>query len=156
MTDSLLTPDAAEADALVAQGWARLCVPAIGVSESPTGICANASLPWAGPDFAAVRGPLLLYSNATGADVPGSSPLVRCIVDGAPARHFVDSSAACRSGTGRLDMVLGYGAASRDGLFSREVRRCAAAGTPPQRWYSVSNSPCADGDTDEGIVGYSV
>lgn len=159
--DTLLTPDAAEADALVTRGWTRLCAPAIGATESPTGVCANASLPWAGPDFAAVRGPLLLYSNATGAGVPGAAPLVRCVIDGTPPRHFVDGSAACRGGTGRPEFVLGYGTASRDGLFSREVRRCAAnatagAAAQPQRWYSVANSPCAAGDVDEGIVGYSV
>ena len=155
--DALLTPDPVEAAALVAQGWTRLCAPAIGASESPTGVCANASLPWAGPAFDAVRGPLLLYANATGAGVPGAPPLVRCIVEGqGPTRHFVDSGAACRGGTGRPEMVVGYGAGSRDGLFSREVRRCSVGGATPQRWYSVSNSPCGAGDADEGIVGYSV
>jgi hypothetical protein len=159
--DSLLTPDSAEADRLAAEGWSRLCVPAIGTSESPTGICANASLPWAGPTFAAVQGPLLLYTNSTGSTIPGVSPLVRCSVSGGPGplRHFIDGSTACRGGTGTPDLVLGYGAESRDGLFAREVRRCAYTGAPPESltfWYSVANSPCAAGDTDEGIVGFSV
>lgn len=152
--DSMLTSDADEARAIAARGWRELCAPVID-NCVPTAACHNESLVWpGGADIDAVRGPLLLYVN-TSAALPRTAPLWRCVADGAPpTRHFVHGSPACPGG--KPDTILGYGGAARDGLFSREVRRCRRAGASPPTWYSVANGQCGLGDADEGVVGYSI
>jgi len=153
---AVLTNDAAEAAALRREGYRELCAPVIDNVVTTT-VCWNESLPWSGgPDVGAVRGPFVLLANGSGASVAGTAPLVRCAVD-APLRRFVDNSTACAGGRGRAELVLGFGGAARGGLFSREVRRCAAtSGGPLPRWYSVSGGACAEGDYDEGVVGYAI
>lgn len=157
--DALLTNDAGEARALATAGWRELCAPGID-NVLTTTTCFNESLPWAGgPDLDVVRGPFVLYANATGASLPATAPLVRCVVDGGAPRHFIDNSTACKGGAGRAELVLGYGGAARGGLFSREVRRCAAAaagGAAAPSWYTVSGGLCDAGDADEGVVGYAI
>jgi hypothetical protein len=148
--DSLLTADKAERDALLAAGWAQVCVPTI-FGRGPTAACVDPNLPFegaAGAD-AASRGPLALLSNASGA-VAGVVPLVRCL-ELASGLHFVANSSACGAGA-RAETVLGFGGAGRSSLFARAVHRCRAA----RRWYSTVNVPCLPGDVDDGVLLYAV
>jgi hypothetical protein len=149
--DALLTNDAGELRALEAAGWRELCTPIIDNAVTTT-VCSNETLVWSGgPDLGAVRGPFVLYSNATGGSLPATSPLVRCVVAGSPPRHFIDNSTACAGGRGSPEFVLGFGGLARGGLFSREVRRCQGSS-----WYTVSGGLCGAGDADEGVIGFAI
>ena len=104
-----------------------------------------------GADLDVLRGPLLVYAN-TSVGIEGTVPLVRCLT--AAGTHFLhNSTAACPNGAS-VELVLGFGGAAKDGLFSSAVRRCRKAAG--ESWYSVANGACGAGDADEGILGYSI
>jgi hypothetical protein len=184
--DSLLTPDSTEVDRLLWRGerdggiggasssWAQICSPwANSANGQATGFCANGSMPWAPPGqldpppYDVLRGPAIVFSNATGAEVPGAVPLVRCVATvGSPPvqQHFLANSTACLSqaapgGAGALEFVAGFCMASRSSLMHRELRRCrGAANAAPWKagvkWYAAVGGLCAPGDDEEALLGY--
>jgi hypothetical protein len=187
--DTLLSSVSSEVQTLAAAGWDQVCAPwsmASGANGGPTGVCANNSLPWTAPNadvpvpfdpaYSAVRGPFILYMNTT--QVPLTVPFVRCVDSTGPYPcHYLANSTACTSahGAGVAEYVLGYGGASRDSLFLRDVHRCwttytgadlpgypsnggaaARAAQGSGSWYHTANGPCAPGDVDEGVVGYAM
>jgi hypothetical protein len=158
VVDSMLTADAGELAELLASGWQQVCVPTI-FGRGPTATCVDPNLPFAGQAGvdAASRGPFVLYGNSTGAALPGTVPMVRCI-DPATGRHLAtnatDGTACARAAAGfQFDTLLGYGMAAPDSLFVRAVRRCLASSAPqPSRHYTAVGTPCLGGDTDEGVL----
>jgi len=156
--DSLLSNSAAEAAALIAAGgWREICAPGIDNAVT-TNVCFNETLVWSGgADLDVLRGPLLVYAN-TSIGIAGTVPLVRCVT--AAGSHFVHNSTASCPNDASVELVLGFGGAAKDGLFSSAVRRCrraaAAAGGGASSWYSVANGACGAGDADEGVVCYSI
>lgn len=182
--DSVVTSDASLAGALEAEGWTQVC------SADPTPFgggttlaCADRSLLWRqpaqpissfDPAFAIIRGPFMLFANATGSAVPGSVPIVRCSVpssSSAPANathHFLDSSSACAGGRGVPEETIGFAAGSRSGGWASALARCYSPAPPAESvggsgggsWYhTVHAGPfgvCAAGDELEATLGWVV
>ena len=155
--DSLLTSDAGELRALLAQGWRQVCVPTI-FGRGPTATCVDAQLPFAGAAGidAASRGPAVLLANTTSRSAPGLLPLLRCQQPTAAGLHLLaNSSADCSAVGAVVQTVLGYGAVAPSSLFARPLHRCSSRGAQ-RRWYTTVNVPCLEGDEEEGVVMYVV
>ena len=142
--DTLLTPDAGEAARLRAAGWRELCSASLSPTSGPSGLCFNASLPWANSSdaqYETLRGPFLLYAN-TSSQLPGALPLVRCV--GASGAHFyVTAAGACGAPPAAQELVVGYGMARPGGMTIRQLRQCAAAAGGFS--YTVVDARCLDG-----------
>jgi hypothetical protein len=147
--DTLLTPDAGEAARLRAAGWRELCSATFSPSSGPSGLCFNASLPWANSSDAlgeTLRGPFLLYANSS-SQLPGALPLVRC-VSGSGAHFSATAAGACGAPPAAQELVVGYGMARPGGMTIRLLRQCAAGGY----FYTVVDALCLDGSAGTKLL----
>jgi hypothetical protein len=149
--DTVLTPDAGEAARLRSAGWRELCSASLSPLSGPSGLCFNASLPWANTTdalYETVRGPFLLYANTSSA-LPGALPLVRCV--GASGAHFYATAlGACGAPPAAQDFVLGYGMARPGGMTIRLLRQCSAAAA--RYFYTVVDALCLDGSAGTKLL----
>jgi hypothetical protein len=165
--DAVATSDAAEARSLAAAGWREVCAATttMRADGAPTLACTNTTLRWLqpadgsshDPAYSVLRGPFLLYAHASGANVSGAVPIVRCVVGGDPPRHFLDSSPACEGGA--AETVIGYAAGARSGGFASALSRCWSADGGGMWYHSLRGSPfgdCAEGDTLQAVLGYVI
>jgi hypothetical protein len=148
--DTVLTPDAGEAAALRGAGWRELCAASLSPTSGPSGLCFNASLPWANTtdaQYETLRGPFLLYSNAS-SQLPGALPLVRCL--GASGAHFYATAlGGCGAPPAVQEFVVGFGMARPGGMTIRLLRQCAAAAPYS---YTVVDALCLDGSVGTKLL----
>eukprot|EP00043_Microstomoeca_roanoka_P010142 m.96594 g.96594 ORF g.96594 m.96594 type:complete len:588 (+) comp14801_c1_seq1:91-1854(+) len=111
--DNLLTPNEAERDALVNQGWQEVCSPIVG----PSVFCVDTS----NPDGR--NGPFLLYNQSSAI----TKPIYRCY-DPSRGLHSVSDDSSC-PGLGHMEMILGYAARGPGGETLRALRRCRSTTT---------------------------
>jgi hypothetical protein len=157
--DSILTSDLLEFTTLKNLGWIEVCVPTL-FGRGPTATCVDPTLPFQGNKGIdkASRGPFVLYSNISNPSENIVS-LVRC-VDSVTGRHSITNSkndCLLISKDMQFDKILGYGQVYRDSLFARSVHRCSALeSSGGKRYYTTVNTPCLEGDVDEGLLMYSI
>lgn len=140
--DALVTADANEVAALIADGWVETC----NAYDGPTDFCVERSV---ADSSAAWHGPFALHSGGCTA-AARRAPLHRCY-DAGLKHHFVSLDPKCEGAT--VESLLGCVALDPTSNMARPLRTCSAPPPAGLRYHAL-DGPCETGDHDGGVLGF--